>query len=67
MPLSRFLAFSLIGTAAWTAALAIAGYLLGTRFQEAERFVGPVTWAVIGGAALIYIYRVIRIARSRRC
>lgn len=66
MPLWRFLLFSLLGTAAWTAALAVAGHVLGARFQEAERFVGPVTWVVIGGAAVIYVYRVIRIARSRR-
>ena len=66
MPLWRFLLFSLLGTPAWTAALAVAGHLLSAKFQEAERFVGPVSWVVIGGAAVIYICRVVRIARTRR-
>lgn len=54
-----FLLFSTVGTAAWTAGLAIAGYLLGREYANIERYLGPVSTAVIIALALWYVYRVI--------
>jgi membrane protein DedA with SNARE-associated domain len=65
MPLPRFLLLSAVGTAVWTAGLAYAGRLLGQKFDRVEQYIGPVSWVVIGGALLWYLYRVWRIRRQR--
>lgn len=54
-----FLLFSTIGTAVWTAGLAIAGYMLGREYADIERYFGLISTAVIVILALWYIYRVI--------
>lgn len=61
LPLMRFLLLSAVGTAAWTTALAYAGLFLGQTFQEIERYVGVLSWVVIGAAIMWYLYRVARI------
>lgn len=66
MPFPRFLALSAVGTVVWTAALAYAGRLLGQQFHDIDRYIGPVSWAVIAAVAVTYVYRVIRIHRSHR-
>lgn len=66
MPLTQFLALSALGSGLWTFALAYAGLLLGSRFQEVERWMGPVSSAIVVAAVLGYFYRVFRIIRSRR-
>jgi len=58
MPLPRFLAYSAIGSAGWTAALAGAGYLLEDGYTAVSAYVNPVSNAVFGGIALWYVYRV---------
>jgi membrane protein DedA with SNARE-associated domain len=65
MPLPRFLLLSCIGTAIWTTTLAAAGRMLGQQFEDVDRLVGWATWAFIAAAAVGYVYRVIRIRRSR--
>lgn len=57
MHLPRFLLWSAIGTAIWSAMLAAAGYLLGVRFGEIENIIGPVSSAVVIGVVLLYIWR----------
>lgn len=64
MPFGRFLLYTIAGTAAWTTLLAYAGLLLGSQFPDIERYVGIVSWIVIGGAVLLYIRRIVRIRRS---
>ncbi|MFD2237388.1 DedA family protein [Aureimonas populi] len=59
MPFALFLAFSAIGTAIWTAGLALAGYLLGQNYELIDAYVGPVSNAVIIGIVALYIYRVV--------
>ena len=66
MPLPLFLALSALGTALWTAALAYGGHLLGERFHEVERYVGPVSTAVVAAAAAWYLVRVLRIRAAHR-
>ena len=60
MALPKFLLFSAIGSLAWTAALAGAGSLLGENHDAVERYLGPVTNAVLGVLVLGYVYRVVR-------
>ncbi len=59
MNLRTFMLYSTIGTFAWTMALAIAGYMLGTRFSEIDKVIGPLSTGVIVLLFGIYLYRVI--------
>lgn len=56
----RFLVFSTIGTAGWSAALAGVGYFLGTRFADIERWLGPLSTAIIALIVLSYLWRLWR-------
>jgi membrane protein DedA with SNARE-associated domain len=66
MPPLPFFALSALGTGIWTLVLAYAGRLLGSRFEQVEQWIGPVSSAIVGGAVLWYFYRVFHILRSRR-
>jgi membrane protein DedA with SNARE-associated domain len=57
MRLRSFVIWSTIGTAGWSSALAIAGWLLGRRFREVETILGPLSTAVIAIIVLAYIWR----------
>lgn len=59
MRLATFLLWSTIGTAGWTALLAVSGYVLGRQYAEIEHYVGPVSTAVIVLIALAYVWRVL--------
>ncbi|GGG05875.1 MULTISPECIES: DedA family protein [Rhizobium] len=59
MPLRRFLLFSSIGTLLWTAALALAGYLLGQAYSTIQDYVDPVSTTVLIILVGYYIYRVV--------
>jgi membrane protein DedA with SNARE-associated domain len=52
--------FSTIGTAGWTAALACAGYFLGSQFKDVEKWLGPVSTLVIAAIVLTYVWRLLR-------
>ncbi len=56
----RFLVFSAIGTAGWSAALAGAGYVLGTQFGDVEKILGPLSTAIIGLIVAGYFWRLWR-------
>ena len=58
MRFSRFFVASTIGTALWTAVLAIAGEKLGERYTDINRTLGPVSTAILIALMLIYAYRV---------
>ena len=51
------LIWSTLGTAAWSSALAIAGYVLGQQFEEIEKVVGPLSMAVIAAIVAAYAWR----------
>ena len=53
----RFLIWSTIGTAGWSAALAAAGYALGARFHAIDQVAGPVSSAVVAAILLWYVWR----------
>jgi membrane protein DedA with SNARE-associated domain len=60
MSLRRFLVFSTIGTAGWSAALAGAGYFLGSHFEDVEKIIGPLSTLVIAVIVLSYFWRLWR-------
>ena len=57
MRLKSFMIWSTIGTAGWSAALAIAGYALGRRFSAIESVLGPLSSVVIALIVLSYLWR----------
>ncbi|MCZ8171904.1 MAG: DedA family protein [Novosphingobium sp.] len=59
MSLRRFLVFSTVGTLGWSAALAGAGYFLGSQFKDVEQWLGPLSTLVIAGIVLTYVWRVV--------
>jgi membrane protein DedA with SNARE-associated domain len=56
----RFIVFSTIGTAGWSAALAGAGYVLGAQFQDVEKVLGPLSTVVVALIVIAYVWRLIR-------
>lgn len=64
MALKPFLAYTALGTALWTAFLAVAGYLLETQYTLVADYVGPVAKAVVVLIVLCYVYRVITFRRQ---
>ncbi|MBW3555077.1 MAG: DedA family protein [Gemmatimonadetes bacterium] len=59
MPFLPFLLYTLVGTAAWTAALTYAGVFLGRNYDAVQDYLSPATWVVIGGIVAWYLYKVI--------
>ena len=56
----RFLPFvlwSTVGSAIWTAALALSGWVLGHEFDKIETILGPLSLVVIAGAGGWYLWR----------
>lgn len=60
MPLARFLGLTVVGSAAWTALLLGAGYLLDAQYERVATFVDPVSKAVIALIVLAYLWQVLR-------
>ncbi len=54
-----FLFFSAVGSFIWTMALAVAGYLLGSRFDSIDRVLGPLSTAVLVVCFGVYLYRML--------
>ncbi|GAA0670784.1 membrane protein DedA with SNARE-associated domain [Sphingomonas insulae] len=59
MPLWRFLVWTFAGSLIWNSILAAAGVYLGSRFQELDRYVGPIAIAITALIVIGYIWRVI--------
>lgn len=60
MPLVPFLLYSAVGTTAWTAALALIGRALGTKYELVDKYLGPATWVVLGAIVLAMIVRAVK-------
>ena len=60
MPKWKFLLWTTAGAAIWNSILAGAGLFLGSRFQELDRFVGPLAVALGVAMTAWYLWRVIR-------
>lgn len=65
MNVRTFLFYSSLGTFVWTMGLAVAGYLLGSRFTEIDRVLGPLSTGIILLMFAVYLYRVITWKKSR--
>lgn len=57
MRLKSFLLWSTLGTVAWTAMLATAGWGLGKAFRDIEKVLGPLSTAVIVLIVVAYLWR----------
>jgi membrane protein DedA with SNARE-associated domain len=58
MSFRRFLLASTLGTGAWTALLASAGYKLGENYGDIEKIIGPAANAILVILIAGYVYRV---------
>ena len=58
MEWGRSVGYSAIGTALWTSALAAAGYLLESEYEQVARDLEPVSNIVFAALAGAYLYRV---------
>ena len=63
MPLPAFLALAAAGSAVWTGALAVAGYLLESQYTRIEGWVNPVSTLVV---VLLVLWYLVRLVRPRR-
>ncbi len=53
-----FVIWSTIGTAGWTSALAIAGYVLGQNWKDVDKYLGPASTGVVAILLAWYLFRV---------
>lgn len=58
MPLAPFLAYSAVGTVAWTGLLAGAGFMLQSQYTAVADWMSPVSNVIIAGLLVWYLYRV---------
>lgn len=66
MPLPRFLLLTAIGSGIWNAVFIGFGWALGDRYEQVERYVGPVSYAVVGVLAVAVVVLAVRHLRRRR-
>ena len=59
MPLWKFSLWTFAGSAIWNTMLALAGVWLGDRYEEIDRYVGPLAIATMVAVVILYVYRVI--------
>jgi membrane protein DedA with SNARE-associated domain len=58
MSFRRFLFASILGTGAWTALIAYAGFKLGENYTDIEKIIGPAANAILVVLVVGYVYRV---------
>ena len=58
MPMPLFAAASLAGMVLWNSLLVGAGFLLHEHYHLVESWLDPLTYVVIGGVVLVYLWRV---------
>ncbi len=66
MPMGTFLLFSALGTAVWTAALAVAGVLLQANFTRVGDYVNTATNVLLVGFGLFLAHRYVQCWRGSR-
>lgn len=59
MNTALFLLYTAIGMAVWTTLLASLGYFLRSNFEKVEQYLNPISYVVIGGLIIFYVYRVV--------
>lgn len=58
MHFGKFLFYSSLGTAVWTALLAVAGYYLEANYEAVSHWVGPLGTIVLVALVIVYFYKV---------
>ncbi len=66
MSIGRYILYTTAGSLIWTGALAVLGWWLGSQWDQISTYLGPVTYAIVGGAIVIYLYRVMTFDRTER-
>ena len=66
MNLPKFLLYSAIGMGVWAGVLGYLGHLLGKNYEKVERFMGPVTYVVLGVIVIGAIVFVVRRKRAKK-
>jgi membrane protein DedA with SNARE-associated domain len=64
MPLAPFLALTALGSALWSGALAVAGFLLESQYTRVAEWVNPVSTLVVVLLVLWYLFRLARMRRA---
>lgn len=64
MPFVPFTLWTVAGSLLWNAALAGAGFWLGSAFHKVDVLLGPVSWAAFGALAAWYLARLVRHPKS---
>ena len=59
MNLWLYLLLTTVGSAIWTAALALVGWWLGSNWKTVGTYIDPVTYAIMAAIIVLYIYRVV--------
>ena len=59
MPRWKFFSWTFAGAAIWNLILAQAGIILGSQFEELDRYVGPVAVGTTALIVAVYLYRVL--------
>ena len=59
MPLLQFLAFSAVGSLAWSGLLTAAGFLLEDKYDTVGHYVDPIAKGVLALIVIVYLYRVV--------
>jgi membrane protein DedA with SNARE-associated domain len=66
MPLPRFTVLTAIGAGAWILLLTGAGYVLGDRWHDAERWLDPLKYVAVGALLVGIVWLAERWMRGRR-
>lgn len=66
MPWATFLIYSTIGTVCWNVLLLYAGFVLGQNYQLVEKYLGPISIAVLGGIVLLFVVSWLKRRRKRK-
>lgn len=66
MSLPKFLFYTTLGTTVWSALLAVAGYLLGSQYEQISSWMNPVSTGVVVLIVAFYLYRVITFKKDER-
>jgi membrane protein DedA with SNARE-associated domain len=59
MPIISFVCYTAIGAGSWTCILTYAGYLLGEKFDQVEKYLNPVSYCILITIVFIYVKRVL--------
>lgn len=65
MPLAQFVLYTALGTGIWSAVLAYLGRLLGQNYEQVDRYLGPVTYVVLGLIAVVAVVWIWRRKQGR--